>query len=90
MSLPSFRIEVDPGAARDLKKLKRTRPDIVATFIRLIDELPTNPFQGKPLKGQKQGCYSLRYRDYRIVYEVYSKDKVIHLIRVGHRRDIYR
>jgi len=51
---------------------------------------PLIPYQGKPLKGTKQGCYSLRYRDYRITYEVYEKDRVIHLIRVGDRRDIYR
>ena len=51
---------------------------------------PLIPYQGKPLKGTKQGCYSLRYRDCRITYEVYAKDRVIHLIRVGDRRDIYR
>jgi mRNA interferase RelE/StbE len=51
---------------------------------------PLIPYQGKPLKGAKQGCYSLRYRDYCIIYEVYAKDRVIHLIRVGDRRDIYR
>ena len=90
MSSASFRIEIDPRAARDLKKLQRTHPDIVARLIRLIDGLPADPFQGKPLKGQKQGCHSLRYHDYRIIYEVYSKEKVIHLIRVGDRRDIYR
>ena len=90
MSYSSFRIEVDPKADRELKKLHRTHPSIVDKLIRLIDGLPADPYQGKPLKGPKQGCYSLRYRDYRIIYEVYLKDRVIHLIRVGDRRDIYR
>jgi len=90
MSYASFRIEVDPKADRELKKLQRTHPAIVDKLIRLIDGLPADPYQGKPLKGAKQGCYSLRFRDYRIIYEVYAKDRVIHLIRVGDRRDIYR
>jgi mRNA interferase RelE/StbE len=90
MSYASFRIEVDPKADRELKKLHRTHPAIVDKLIRLIDGLLADPFQGKPLKGAKQGCYSLRYRDYRIIYEVYAKERVIHLIRVGDRRDIYR
>ena len=90
MTSASFRIEVDPKAARELKKLQRTHPATAGKLVRLIDALPFDPFQGKPLKGQKQGCYSLRYGDYRIIYEIYSKDRVIHLIRVGDRRDIYR
>ncbi len=90
MSSASFRIEVDPRAARDLKKLQHSHPAIVSKLIRLIDGLRANPFRGKALKGQKQGCYSLRYQDYRIIYEVYTRDRVIHLIRVGDRRDIYR
>lgn len=90
MSSASFRIDVDPRAARDVKRLRRTHPEILTELIRLIDALPAEPFQGKPLKGQKQGCYSLRYRDYRIIYEVYAKEKVIHLIRVADRRDVYR
>lgn len=90
MNSASFRVEADPRADRDPKKLRRTHPDVVARLVGLIDRLPTDPFQGKPLKGEKEGCYSLRYGDYRIIYEVYSKEKVIHLIRVGHRREIYR
>jgi mRNA interferase RelE/StbE len=85
-----FRIEVDPKAARDLKKLRRSNLALTKRIIKLIDSIPANPFLGKPLKGYKQGCYSLRSGDYRIIYEVYVSRKIIHIIRVGHRKDIYR
>jgi mRNA interferase RelE/StbE len=90
MNSSSFRIETDPAAARDLRKLRRTHPQIVARLIPLVERLAADPFQGKPLKGEKQGCYSLRQGDYRLIYEIYPQDRVVHLIRVGHRRDIYR
>ena len=56
MSYASFRIEVDPKADRELKKLHRTHPAIVDKLIRLIDGLLADPFQGKPLKGAKQAA----------------------------------
>ena len=55
-----------------------------------IDSLIVNPFQGKPLTGNKKGCYSLREGDYRIIYEAYPTQCIVHIIRVGHRREVYR
>ncbi|MEI7999130.1 MAG: type II toxin-antitoxin system RelE/ParE family toxin [Candidatus Omnitrophota bacterium] len=42
------------------------------------------------MQGNMKGCYSLREGDYRVIYEVYLDDKVVHVIAIGHRRDIYR
>ena len=87
----SFNIVIDPQAEKDLKKFKRANPKLLPRFINAIDSLIHNPYQGKPLKGDKKGCYSLREADvYRIIYEVYPPQKTIHIIRVGHRREIYR
>lgn len=87
----SFSIVIDTQAEKDLKKLKRSNPKLLSRLINTIDSLISNPYQGKPLKGDKKGCYSLREADvYRIIYEVYPAQKTIHIIRVGHRREIYR
>ena len=90
MNSSKYIIEVDPKAARDLKKLRRTNFALTKRIIKLIESIPSNPSLGKPLKGYKRGCYSLRSGDYRINYEVYVSRKIIHIIRVGHRKDIYR
>ncbi len=90
MNSSKFIIEVDPKAVRDLKKLYRTNLALTKRIIKLIDSIPSNPYSGKPLKGNKQDCYSLRSGDYRIIYEVYVSQKTIHIIRIGHRKDIYR
>ena len=90
MTSSSFRIETDPGAARDLRKLRRTHPLIVTILIPLIEGLAADPFQGKALKGEKHGCYSLRHGDYRVIYRFDLSKNIIYLITVSHRRKIYR
>ena len=90
MSSADFRIEIDPSAVRDLRKLHHTQPELIRKVRHLIDGLASDPLQGKPLSGNKRGCHSLRYGDYRIVYEVHTSLHVIHIIDVGHRREVYR
>lgn len=90
MNSGNFTIEIDPPAAKELKNLTHTKREIIEHLIKAIDSLAFHPFQGKPLKGNKKGCYSLRYHAYRVIYEIYLSQKIIHIIRVGHRRDVYR
>ena len=90
MNSAKFQIVVDPAAARDLKYLHRANRDICERIKSSIDSLTSSPFEGKPLKGSKKGCYSLRFREYRVIYEIHSHLKTIHIIRIGHRRDVYR
>ena len=86
----AFNIVVDPSALKELKKLKKGVPQIFSRMIKAIDSLAKNPFEGKPLQGNKKGCYSLREGDYRLIYEVHIADKVVHIIAAGHRKEIYR
>lgn len=85
-----FNIVIDPSALKELKKIKKGIPQVFSRLIKSIDSLANNPIDGKPLQGNKKGCFSLREGDYRIIYEVHLDDKVVHIIAAGHRRDIYR
>lgn len=38
----------------------------------------------------EQGIYRVRVGDYRIVYEVMDAMLIIHVVRVGHRREVHR
>lgn len=90
MNLKNFDVVLDAQATKDLKKLKQTHNLILPKLVKAIDLLGVNPYQGKSLAGNKKGCYSLRVGDFRIIYEVYPLQKIIHIIRVGHRKEIYR
>ena len=56
-----------------------------------IDKLAHSP---KPMgcekmKGMKNG-YRIRVGDYRVVYEIVDQVLIIYVIRVDHRKDVYR
>lgn len=85
-----FNILIDPPALKELKKIKKGVPQIFIRICRAIDALAKDPFKGKPLQGNKKGSFSLREGEYRIVYEVYLNEGKVHVITVGHRKEIYR
>ncbi|HJD55407.1 MAG TPA: type II toxin-antitoxin system RelE/ParE family toxin [Rickettsia endosymbiont of Pyrocoelia pectoralis] len=44
---------------------------------------------GKPLTGKYRKLYRYRYGDYRVIYELDKKNKLVSVLRIGHRSEIY-
>lgn len=55
-----------------------------------IDLLCDTPAAGSALKGEFEGLRRLRVGQYRVVYEWQRSELVILVVRIGHRRDVYR
>jgi len=84
----SYRIEIKNSAAKSLKKItKADRIRIVEKIDSFADNLP-NPETTK-LKGNNP-FHRVRVGDYRIVYEIQEDILVILVVKIGHRKDIYR
>ncbi len=84
----SYEILIAPTAARALRRLDRpVRRRIAAA----IDRLATDPRPSgvRKLVGS-DNLWRTRVGDYRIVYEIRDDKLVVTVVRVGHRRDIYR
>lgn len=86
----NFQVVLDPQARKELEKLWRSDRRLATLVVRALDALPEDPFTGKPLAGVHKGVYSLRQGDYRILYEVYRQAHAIHIIQIGHRKEVYR
>jgi addiction module toxin, relE/stbE family len=43
----------------------------------------------KRLKGSLEGCYRLRLRTYRVIYEKRENELIILVLRIGSRGDVY-
>ena len=69
-SADNLQILLDTRAERDLKKIKFGNPQVLPHISKALDSLAQDPLQGKPLKGNKKGCYSLRIGVYRVIYEI--------------------
>ena len=81
-----FRVSISPQARKQLKSIKQTHRDALAS---VIDDLKENPYLGKPLGRELIGKYSYRVGVYRIIYKVNNQDKIVQILTAGHRSAIY-
>jgi len=83
----SYRLVIKPSAAKEIEALpKQDRRRIVAKILSLSRD-PRPPGCEK-LSGHDQ--YRLRQGNYRILYEIRDLVLVVVVVKVGHRRDVYR
>lgn len=84
-----YEMVVAPHAVRDLKRLPS---DVLRRVDRAILELRSDPRMrgSKHLRDYKHADYRIRVGDYRILFDIDDARRVIVILRVGHRKDIYR
>ena len=85
-----YEIRFSLRAAGDIKKLARADRKKLLSVSKHIDSLSSNPFLGKTLKGSLKGVNSLRCGDIRIIYEILPAEKITLVVRIGHRKEVYR
>lgn len=75
-------------ASKDYEKLRDKK--FKEKFACAIEEFAINPLAGKPLQGELKGCYSYRIGDYRVIYSFSSHAKTLTIVKIDHRRQVYR
>ena len=84
----SYRIEIKRSAAKALKKIPKADRKRIADKIDSLAESLPNPDTTK-MKGNNP-FHKIRVGDYRIIYEIQEDVLLILLVKIGHRKDIYR
>jgi mRNA interferase RelE/StbE len=84
----TYRVEIARRVAKTLDGLPRKEQQRIRAAIELLAETPRPP--GCVKMVDEPNVYRVRVGDYRIVYEVLDDRLIIHVVRVGHRRDVYR
>lgn len=85
----AYQIQISKKAQKDLKKIdKKAQQKIIDAILKLKTQRKSQ--QMKPLIGSRIAQFRLRVGDYRILYDVYNQDKTVLILRIGHRREIYR
>jgi len=83
-----YSIEFRPSVLKSLKRFPRR--DLVK-IKKKIEELGENP--PPPNKTKMKGnnpFHKIRCGDYRIIYEIHNNKLVILVVKIGHRKDVYR
>lgn len=84
--MAAYRVVFTPAAERALRKLpKEARRGINLT----VAALAQNPRPGGVVKMANSDQWRVRWRTYRVVYEVHDKTLCIQIVRLGHRREVY-
>jgi len=57
-----------------------------------IDSLAHNPRPpgATAMQGTERGLIRIRVGDYRVVYQVKDRELIVLVVRIGHRREVYR
>ena len=88
----AWQIEFDPSAVKELAKLDKPVARRIVQFLRERVAPLTDPRSlGEALRGDELGSFwKYRLGDYRVVAEIIDRRVVIIVVRVGHRREVYR
>ena len=84
----AYTVEFSTSALREFNALERAVQRRIATR---IDGLAGNPFPSGTAKLQGEpGLYRIRVGDYRVIYRVDGKRVRVLVLKIGHRREVYR
>ncbi len=83
----NYSVKIKRSVAKELSKIEKPER---GRLIDAIDRLAENPLQGAVLKGELRGLRRIRVGDYRVLYEVRDQELVVLVVRVRHRREVYR
>ena len=83
-----YEILIKASAAREIEEIssRRDRRRIVDRIAALAED--PRPRGCEKLSGL--GKYRIRQGPYRILYSIHDEELVIHVVKIGHRRDVYR
>jgi len=86
--MASYRIEVSATAEKQIRKLSREDQIRVLRAIRPLAVEPTPPGARK-VRGYDD-VFRIRVGTYRVLYRVQGRRLLIIILKIGHRREIYR
>ena len=87
----AWQLGITRTAEKQITKLDRVTQQSIVRFLRERLPIAQNPrLLGKPLRGEKKDLWRYRVGDYRIICDIQDERLVVLVLRVGHRKDIYR
>lgn len=82
-----YNIEIVKSAGKELKKIKGKDQENIIQRIRGLAKDPSPP-GSKKLSGEDK--YRIRQGNYRILYQIFVDTVLVVVVKIGHRRDVYK
>ncbi len=75
---------------RALKELKAIDKDAQRRIVTAVEQLLEQPLKGTMLSAKWKGLRRLRVGEFRVIYAFDGTQLLISVVRIGHRREVYR
>ncbi len=85
--MADYKIEIKRSAAKELEKIQQKDRERIIERIRALSTDPRSP-QAKKLSGEEK--YRIRQGDYRILYNIHDEIVTVVVVRIAHRREVYK
>lgn len=86
----AWTVEFEPAAAKFIRKLDPQRQRRLLDAIDKLAVFAQPSLQLDRLSGVLNHLYKLRVGNYRVLCELRTEKLLIIVVKIGHRRDIYR
>ena len=88
MASTTYTIEYKKSVEKELRKLPSTQLKSIVAKIGALAHNP-HPEGSVKLRGSSD-LFRIRHADYRVIYQIQDKKLILLVIKVGHRREVYR
>ncbi len=85
--MAKYEISVKKSAVKELDDIPKKE---LQKIIKKIQALSSEPRPQGSQKLSHKEQYRIRQGDYRVIYYIDDDNLTVHIIKVGHRREIYR
>ena len=82
-----YRIEIKKSAVKEIHKLPSRE---IKKVLAKIESLSENPRAEDCIKLSGEEKYRVRCGDYRILYLIKDDVLIVYIVKVGHRKDVYK
>jgi mRNA interferase RelE/StbE len=87
----TWTVEFDDRARKELRKLNQGLQQDILRYLRERIATKDDPKRfGKPLAYDKHGLWRYRVQDARLICRLFEDDLLVLVLKVGHRKDVYR
>ena len=84
-----WKIIYKQSVKKDLKKIPKKIKSLIKRTIE--ERLKIAPVHfGTPLKQNLKGLMKLRMGNYRIIYSIKKETVIVYVIKIGHRKEVYK
>lgn len=86
--MEKYKVHLKPSALKEIEAVPRKKER--QQIIKRIGLLADNPRPPGCTKLSGHDKYRIRQGPYRIVYGIEDDDLIVYVVKVGHRKDVYR